>query len=67
MDHCSHLLASPGGGGVPYGLTQILDVDSNYLRSIKAGRKIEESEDSPAGYQPSTAAPEAGMLGNGNG
>ena len=33
------------------------------MRSIKAGRKIEESEDSPAGYQFSTTTPEAGMPG----
>ena len=48
---------------MPYGLTQILDTDLNYVRSIKAGRKIEVSEDSPAGYQFSTTAPEAGMPG----
>jgi len=52
------------GGGVPYGLTQILDTDSNYVRSIKAGRKIEESEDSPAGYQFSTTTPEVLLQGD---
>lgn len=34
------------------------------MRSIKAGRKIEESEDSPAGYQFSTTTPEVLLQGD---
>ena len=45
------------GGGVPFGITELLEGDSEYIRSIYAGRKLEHSEDAPANYVPPTPNP----------
>ncbi len=44
-------------GSVPFGLTQILDIDSEYQRSIYAGKKVSH-EDAPDGYQTTSPPPE---------
>ncbi|CAK9038096.1 unnamed protein product, partial [Durusdinium trenchii] len=47
------------GGGVPYGITQLLEGDSEYIRSIYSGRRIEHSEDAPSNLHLTTEAPES--------
>ena len=48
-------------GGVPYGLTNLLESDAQYLRSIFSGHLVEHLEDAPEGYKLPSATPEPGL------
>eukprot|EP00439_Symbiodinium_sp_Y106_P075740 s176_g15.t1 len=52
-------------GGVPYGLTQLLESDSEYLRSIFAGHLVEHLEDAPDGQKDPATTPEPGLAQTG--